>query len=396
MSLGLLLVGAVAVVLVALRGGADVAHPSAPVVSAGPVRPSQPPTKRDPNGSAVGAAQNSRSETAAPFTSLPDCEAYVKRHPRAAQRGPRVGSWNIRWFPNGTSHGKEPETRTDLPWLACAIASLDVDVLAVEEITQGPEGRGALLDVLAKLDVYTHGSWRAELDECAGSGRQHVGFLYDSRHVALSEVGAVAGLNPGNGACALNLRPGFGAYARFVHGPDLWLVAVHLDSGVTARDFDHRALSISRLGGVALDLAARTHDDDLLMLGDFNTMGCKGCEGGDVSAEDEIARIDALLNDAAFSRLPMPEGRACSHYYRGHGGLLDHVVARAGMGELAAHAQVEAHGLCALLGCRPIPRSVPQPALARLSDHCPIVVQLEAADSDRETVAHPRHSATHR
>lgn len=396
MSLGLLLFGAVTAVFVALRGGAEVDPGASPVGDGRPGRATTPPGEYDRRAPLVGAAPDARSGPATPFKSLEDCEAHLKRPRRAVQRGPRIGSWNIRWFPNGTSHGKDPETRTDLPWLACAIASLDVDVLAVEEITQDPEGRGALLDVLAKLDAYTHGSWRAELDECSGSGRQHVGFLYDSSRVVMSEVGAVAGLNPGNGACALNLRPGFGAYARFVHGPDLWLVAVHLDSGVTARDFDHRALSISRLGGVAAELAARTRDDDLLMLGDFNTMGCKGCEGGDVSAAEELARIDAALHDVALSRVPMPEGRACSHYYRGRGGLLDHVVTRVGMRELRATAETEAQGLCALLGCQPISRRSPQPALARLSDHCPIVVELEAVDSDQKSAARPPHRATHR
>ena len=66
------------------------------------------------------------------FHSLAQCEAALRARPPRARSAPvRIGSWNIRWFPRGTRHGKNPEQRTDLRWLACAIVSLEVDVKSV-------------------------------------------------------------------------------------------------------------------------------------------------------------------------------------------------------------------------------------------------------------------------
>jgi endonuclease/exonuclease/phosphatase family metal-dependent hydrolase len=396
-SFGLLLSAIALVALVVFRGGAVIGRSGVRTEVPGGSRNVAPPPRRtDPSARSADGAPDRVRGRATPFGSFAACEAYLKLHTRRPQAGPRIGSWNIRWFPNGTSHGHDPNKQTDIPWLACAIATLDVDVLAVEEITQGPEGRSALLDLLEALDGYTHGSWQGQFDECAGSGRQHVGFLFDSRRVAMTEMGDVAGLNPGSSACALNLRPGYGAHASFVGGPDLWLVAVHLDSGVMQRDFDHRRESVARLPEVAAQLAQRFADDDLIVLGDWNTMGCKGCEGGDVSAEDEIMRIDHALSEAAFTRVPMPPGTACSHYYHGHAGLLDHVAAHAGVRTLAAHATLEVHGLCAELQCKPLARAAPEAALAHLSDHCPLVLELGPGGGVRPPAARKPAPSTHR
>jgi endonuclease/exonuclease/phosphatase family metal-dependent hydrolase len=322
-----------------------------------------------------------RTVRSSAFQSLAACDAYLRARLRPKARGPRIGSWNIRWFPNGTKDGRDPNRRTDLEWLACAIAALDVDVLAVEEIVQNPAGRNALLDLLTKLDARTSGRWRAELDECPGSGRQHVGFLFDSNRVELSAALPVAALNPGNSACDRNLRPGFGAYARFHDGPDLEIVAVHLDSGVTARDFGNRQRSLGRLDRVAAELEHRAHDADLLVLGDFNSMGCKDCEP-QVSAEEEIAQIDESLRQSSLRRVPLPDALACTHYQHGRASVLDHVVVRASMEELPPGARLEVHGPCRDLECGRAPRGERPQAWEKLSDHCPIVLELLNEDRD--------------
>jgi endonuclease/exonuclease/phosphatase family metal-dependent hydrolase len=317
------------------------------------------------------------------FESRAACEDYLRGHPRRSERGPRIGSWNIRWFPYGTKDGHDPERRTDLEWLACAIASLDVDVLGVEEIVQDPGGRNALLDLLARLDVLTQGRWRAELDECAGSGRQHLGFLLDASRVDLGTSEPIAALNPGRSACDRNLRPGYGVYLRFHAGPDLEVAVVHLDAGTTARDFGNRQRSLGRLGEVAAAIERREHDSDLLVLGDFNTMGCKDCEPP-VAADDEIAQLDARLGSTSLRRVLLPEARACTHYQRGHAGTLDHVLASSAMQELPPGARLEVFGSCRDLACNPPARGEHPAALERLSDHCPIVLELLAQDLDHD------------
>jgi endonuclease/exonuclease/phosphatase family metal-dependent hydrolase len=345
--------------------------------------------EREPARPHEHAAPRARSKAIAgrvpvssPFHSSAACEAHVRSMPRVRSRGPRIGTWNVRWFPYGTT-GRDLAHGTDLGWLACAIASLDVDVLAVQEFVQDPAGRGALLDLRARLDAITGGLWRAQLDDCPGNGFQHVGFLFDSERVQLHSPRELAALNPGKSACERSLRPGFGAYARFASGPDLHLIALHFDSGVSERDFTHRARSVAALGRVVPELADVEPDPDLLLLGDFNTMGCKDCEPR-VAADAEIERMDARLGDFSLTRLTAsPPAQTCSQYYRGKAGTLDHIVARTGMEELLPDANVEVHGVCRELACGPAAVGEDVDAWERLSDHCPLVIELRKRDRDR-------------
>jgi endonuclease/exonuclease/phosphatase family metal-dependent hydrolase len=288
----------------------------------------------------------------------------------------------VRWFPYGASGRADGPHATDREFLACAIAALDVDVLAVQEFVQDPEGRGALLDVIARLDQLSGGRYRAELDDCTGSRFQHVGFLFDSRRVEVTGARAIAAFNPGRSACDRSLRPGYAVSARFASGPDLQLLTVHLDSGETPRDFGHRAQF-----GAAFQLAqaelfgAQAEDRDLLVLGDFNSMGCSDCVPR-VSAQEELARLDAEAAARALTRVPPRADLACSHYHRGEPALLDHVLARSGMEELPKGARVEVHGPCAELACGKVPRGEAGAYLETLSDHCPVVVELLPEDRD--------------
>jgi endonuclease/exonuclease/phosphatase family metal-dependent hydrolase len=361
----MLWLGATLLVVSVLHAG----PPPDPAASANAGRPTDAAKVSRPRAS---PARAEAQDQGSPFFSRAACEARSPRSLRAAKRGPRIGSWNIRWFPFGTKDGSDPERRTDLRWLACAIASLDVDVLAVQEMVQNPEGRGALLDLLADLDARTSGHWRAELDECPGSGRQHVGFLFDTSRVQVSEVSEVAALNPGRSACDRNLRPGFGLRARFSGGADVELVSVHLDSGITARDFANRRRSVARIADVHAVLRTRAGGPELLVLGDFNSMGCKDCVPS-VDAETEISGLDAELAPMEMQRLPLPRGHACTQYQRGRPGVLDHVVAPVQGG---LPARVEVYGPCRDLGCMEPPRGQHPEALERLSDHCPLVVEL--------------------
>jgi len=334
----------------------------ASALRAGPP-PENAPARRSP------AERAETLDPRSPFFSAAVCEARMAHFARPSGRGPRVGSWNIRWFPFGTKDGSDPKRRTDLRWLGCAIASLDVDVLAVQEIVQNPEGRGALLDLLADLDARTRGRWKAELDDCPGSGRQHVGFLFDEGRVQVSDARELAALNPGRSACDRNLRPGFGLLARFATGREVELVSVHLDSGVTPRDFGNRRRSVARLSEVRADLRGR----ELLVLGDFNSMGCKDCDPS-VEADTEIAGLTDELAAMRLHELLLPRSRTCTYYQRGRPGVLDHaVITETGGG---APARLEVYGPCRDLGCLEPPRGQHPEALERLSDHCPLVVEL--------------------
>lgn len=339
----------------------------------GAVTEAAPAPPRDP----APERKASRSQLKGAFGSPEACRAAWAARSQSvlearAKRGPRIGTWNVRWFPLGSDDGKNLAEHTDLDWLACAIAMLDVDVLAVQEFLDNAAARGAALDVIAKLDALTGGRHRLELDDCAGGRRQHVGLLWNEQRVKLEDLRSIAALNPAGSMCASSLRPGFGGRARFRDGTDLHVISVHLDSGEEARDFEHRATSVHALRELLPSL--RASDEDVLVLGDYNAMGCGRCSPA-VSASEELGKLDATLAGLSLHRLEHAPGNRCTHYYRGHAGLLDLAIASASLKKRVAGTGAE--GVCKALACERPKRGERPHAWDTLSDHCPVIVQLE-------------------
>ncbi|MGH9673335.1 MAG: hypothetical protein ACRD44_09150, partial [Bryobacteraceae bacterium] len=166
------------------------------------------------------------------WKSLEDCRTVVNagRRMAAAVAGTlRVGAWNIRWFPD--------ETNRD--WLACTIAWMNVDALAVSEIRDTQDARTAMTAVLAALGGHTGSTWSVDLQQCGPAQNQHVGFLWNTARVALANQSdrwefnarATAASSP----CKDGLRPGRYAWVTGAGGGvDFHMVVVHTKSGATA------------------------------------------------------------------------------------------------------------------------------------------------------------------
>lgn len=266
---------------------------------------------------------------------------------------------------------------TDLDWLACVITRLDVDVLAVQEWKTYPRAVAATANLVASLDRLTGGRWRSALDDCQNVAGQHVGFLYDAARVEVRGFMTHAGLNPHGIACQDQLRPGFGGYFRFPGGLDLHLISVHLKSGSERRSLGLRQRSLQALPAARDEAQARLFDGDVVFVGDFNTMGCARCSPK-LTAQDELDGFSALLSSLGLR--PVESVLACTHYYRGQPGRLDHFVIPRALAELPSGGRVEVSGHCGELGCAPF-RDEPA-ADRRLSDHCPIVLELDDVDRD--------------
>ncbi|MEF2071028.1 endonuclease/exonuclease/phosphatase family protein [Consotaella aegiceratis] len=317
-----------------------------------------------------------------PFSSRASCERAVQSGARFEPKDHsqiRIATWNIRWFPIGDPHDSGKET--DLAWLACAIAYLEPDVVALQEITAGPEANVAWAVVTDGVQKLVGGDWRVDLQECGGESSQHVGFLYNSRRVTLSgtrdiwEMNGAAKdpLNP----CAGNLRPGRAAYVRKVGtGADFHLVAVHADSGTSERDYNHRQEAIGRLGALFDDLQQDVSDSDMVVLGDFNTMGAQDIMSG--PAEIDRLRQHVRTEAPGFRLIDNP--LHCSEYFDGACSWLDQVIVTESMEEVR-ETKIAVSGYCAMLEGRPFGSAEPA-AYKALSDHCPIVVDVLDQDLD--------------
>jgi hypothetical protein len=151
------------------------------------------------------------------------------------------------------------------------------------------------------------------------------------------------------------------------------LLSVHFDSGTTSRDDNHRRPATQRIDEITIgNTPILDLDRDVLVLGDYITKGRQ--DSPPISGQEELAVFDRELSPG-FRRLPMtPNG---TEYFEGKAGTLDHLVASTGMQEVAATARVT--GYCAVASCANITEAMPA-AAERLSDHCPVVVDIQDRD----------------
>jgi hypothetical protein len=338
---------------------------------------------------APSAARSARLEQAPgrtdrAFLSPEECRRALRSGRTSARlrETARVGSYNLRWFPDGGPGRGGGEPSKDLDWLACAIASLDVDVLAVQEIKATARAREVTLELMARLDSLTRGRWLSQLDDCPDAVELHVGFFYDSAKVKAGRWQTLGELNPFESACAKQLRPGLAGHFAFRGGLDLDIVSVHFKSTRTQRSLDLRARSLGRLPEALARLRAASSDDDVLVVGDFNTMGCdKDCTPR-VSPGEELGRVSEAVAGPSYGLRVVAADTECTQYYRGRATRLDLFVAANAMRELLPASSVHVRGVCMQLGCRQVEAEAMPLAFTRLSDHCPVVLDLIDRDLD--------------
>jgi hypothetical protein len=248
----------------------------------------------------------------------------------------------------------------------------------VQEILDDPVAQFRLAELTAELDVLTGGSWEVDLQECGPEKGQHVGFLWNSDRVTLSDFADVAQLNgafEGGSACASNLRPGRYARAETPAGTDFDILSVHFDSGVRDRDYQNRRAAAEQIPFLVVDgVPLLDEDPDVLVVGDFNTMG--RAEPPQIAPEQEIALFEGEIAPE-FRRVEATP--TCTEYFDDEPGVLDHITVTSGMQEAAATARVT--GYCAVRECAEFSGPLPA-AYERLSDHCPVVFEIRDEDLD--------------
>jgi endonuclease/exonuclease/phosphatase family metal-dependent hydrolase len=172
------------------------------------------------------------------------------------------------------------------------------------------------------------------------------------------------------------LRPGQYAFvqSRQKDGADFHLIAVHLKSGPTVFAVEQRQKAFNRIDIAVAPLLKQ--DQDVVILGDFNTMGA----GDRQSQKSELKYLRRFVRKEKPGFSDLPVDLQCSHYFRGQGGQLDHVLVANDMKEVAVES-VRVTGYCALADCQRIRGDYPL-AYRRLSDHCPVVLEIANDDDD--------------
>lgn len=348
-------------------------NPPAPI-------PSTPSLSKIPDHSSTTVG----GEEAA-WASEEQCEAILKRGSRMAHESPsllRVATWNVRWFPVGKSPEQSEDFAepTNLNWLTCAIRWMQVDILAIQEILATPEATQALETLTGNLTAQTGNTWRWYRQPCGHLDDHHVGLLWNDTRVSLTNFNSLWQFNSkaenGSNPCTYGLRPGqyVRVQSRTTNGVDFHLIALHLKSGPTVFDVEERHKALNRIDQAVEPFLKQ--DQDVVILGDFNTMGA-----GDWHSRDyEIKNLRRHLEkeNPGFRDLePKPQ---CSHYFRGRGGWLDHILVPHDMKEISV-TSTTATGYCAVSGCARIRGDYPL-AYRQLSDHCPVIIEIDNTDRD--------------
>ena len=314
------------------------------------------------------------------WASREQCEAIVNQGSRMASESSakiRLATWNIRWFPIGkpSDQSEDVAEPTDIAWLICAIRWMQLDILAVQESLATPEAAKAWDRIIASLNQQTGATWRWHRQSCGRPDDHHIGLLWNDTRVSLSEFDSLWQFNAkaqsATNACTYGLRPGQYAWvqAREPKGVDFHLIGLHLKSGPTVFAVEDRHNALNRIDQAIAPLLAR--DRDVIILGDFNTMGAGDWQSRD--SELKNLRRKVAKEKPGFSDLPLhPQ---CSHYFRGRGGWLDHVLVPQEMQEVTV-TTVQVTGYCAVAGCERIRGDYPL-AYRHLSDHCPVVLEID-------------------
>jgi len=294
----------------------------------------------------------------------------------------RLATWNIRWFPIGQPQDQRSNQAnpTDLEWLVCAIRWMEVDILSIQESLATSSANRAWKKITTLLTEHTGESWKWYRQPCGRSDGHHIGLLWNASKVTLSNFKSLwqlnAKANSNNDPCAKGLRPGQYAWvqSQYPQGVDFHLIAVHLKSGPTVFAVEQRHKALNQIDHTVKPLLYQ--DQDVVILGDFNTMGA----GDRRSQLYEVKAMQRKVGKEAPGFQDLRITPQCTHYFRGQGSWLDHVLATKSMEEMIT-TSARVSGYCGIANCKKIRGDYPQ-AYQTLSDHCPIVVEITNKDLD--------------
>ncbi len=329
--------------------------------------------------------QSSSQEEALVWKSPTHCEHVVEDGGRMAIPAPdtlRLGTWNIRWFPYGSPPDRPDRSTasTDLEWLTCTLVWMQPDILVVQESLTTSKARTSWNRVLTALEQQTGESWQWSVQQCGKPDGHHVGILWNASRVRLSDIQSLWPFNSkarsAQNPCEGGLRPGHYARVQSKHPPgvDFHLIGLHLKSGPTVFAVEDRHAALNRIDTTVARFLQE--DRDVIILGDLNIMGA----GDHHSQRSELKYLRRMVakETPGFDDLSLKP--QCSHYFRGRGGWLDHVLVAKDMAEVRTRS-ARVTGYCAVTGCRRIKGNYPL-AYRQLSDHCPVIIEIHNQDRD--------------
>lgn len=282
----------------------------------------------------------------------------------------RVALWNVRNFPLD-QRPQDPDLgyfrRTNICDLEDALRGLDADIIGFEEITDTrrfpPILRRSGGDRRYRLRFGSHG----------GRWNQKIALAWDENRVRLTgpieEIPEVA--------VSERYKPALVATFESMQEPTVTLTVIQVHLASSPRGFDNRRRQYQALADWVNERAMGSERPNVLIQGDFNTMGWQGGTPG-----AERALLDDLMRGAGLRRLVNQSG--CTEYWEGPGGrdgvqvpsLLDLVYAKGFEGFALSSPQSWLH--CQRARCGEMVSKVGREdgTFWDVSDHCPVTFEI--------------------
>jgi endonuclease/exonuclease/phosphatase family metal-dependent hydrolase len=322
------------------------------------------------------------AEPAKWWVSAEECQRSLEaRPPRQPSGRARIGSWNIRWFPDGREGTQRLEHGTDIAWLACGIAQIEADVLGVQEFKIYPGAVQAIDKLIATLDRLTLGRWKLETEKCGKPEWGHVGLLWDSSRVTVRAIQEYAEPLVGN-RCNLDWRPAMAGHFTFPGGFDTHVIVLHNVAGEERARFEGRARAFDAIDTLRDAVVKKHFDQDVVILGDLNTTGCAYDCNPERTSRHETDLLRTRLAKTSPSLDVVPSTLACSEYHDQAPYLLDHVIVSSATRELAKGARAAIDGYCTESKCSDDYEPEERDYYTQLSDHCPLLLDFVDRDLD--------------
>ncbi len=285
----------------------------------------------------------------------------------------RVAHFNLRNFPldeRPESAGLGFSRRTNICDMEAVLDGLGAQIMGFNEVCDTRRFPPILRRAAGGRPM------RILFSEHGGRAGQHVAIAWDG--TAFEPVGGPVEI--GEVALSRDLRPGLAVRLRSTSHPDFdfTVIEVHLDAGPD--DADRRLTQARALARWIGDWTDSIADEDVVLLGDFNTVGGRG-----MTAADELRRIDRALAAVALERLDNATG--CSQYWEGPGAADG--IFTASLLDLVYLSGVDADGParswlhCERLRCADlVSRSGEEDGtFFDVSDHCPVTFEITAPGS---------------
>lgn len=281
----------------------------------------------------------------------------------------RIASYNIRNF----DYDVRSNTPTNKTHLVKIINEMNADIIAVQEINEKEE-------FINMIDSSYKSTYKAVLTDCGGSHGQKLGFIYNANKLELvdfKEDLRTVNPNRGNqqhqGLCYNGSRPlAIAIFKNLETKKKMVAISVHLKAGGRATNIKKRFKQINIISNVVKEFQTNGYPN-VVVMGDFNST--EYIRKGQNYEKFKKSVQQMNMGDAT-------KNLKCSAYwwggtqdFRQYPSTLDHILISNNLLK-GSKAKVESYGHCKKLNCQATFEDEMGVSFDEVSDHCPIVAEI--------------------